>query len=53
MDRIVLILVRVVVLILTVALWCWLLGCTLAFVFSRLGGSGKRRLAGGSVLVRA
>lgn len=39
MNRMVLILVRVVALILTIALWCWLLGCTLSFVCSRLSGA--------------
>lgn len=39
MNRMVLIMVRVVALILTIALWCWLLGCTLSFVSSRLSGA--------------
>ena len=43
MNRIVLIMVRVVVLILTVALWCWVLGCTLRFVSSQLASAGPWR----------
>ena len=43
MNRMVLITVRVVALLLTVALWCWLLGCTLAFVCSRFSGANPWR----------
>ncbi len=43
MNRMVLITVRVVALILTVALWCWLLGCTLRFVSSRLSSADPWR----------
>ncbi len=43
MNRMVLILVRVVALILTIALWCWLLVCTLHFVSSQLAHAEPRR----------
>ncbi len=43
MNRMVLMMVRVVALILTIALWCWLLGCTLRFVASRLSGADPWR----------
>jgi len=45
MNCIVLILVRVVALVLTIALWCWLLGRTLCFVSSRLASADPWRPA--------
>ena len=43
MNRMVLIVVRVVAFVLTIALWCWVLGCTLSFVSSRLSRASPLR----------
>ncbi len=43
MNRMVLMMVRVVALILTIALWCWVLACTLRLVHSRLSGADPWR----------